>query len=175
MQYRIRSAIANEVVTHQGEFTTPDLCLGDPRTYPHDQPLAVHCGESGRRAMQSSSFDDSAWKQEMGCSGSTSVLGEPNVLVQPKGELLPLDPSTGFPFSTYYFSFPIPLHWRPGERELHFTNYIDDGAILYLNGIEIWRNHLPLGVAIQNKTLADGYNCGGDATCTVDFCWRKVA
>ena len=170
MQYRIRSAIPNDVVTHQGQFTTPDPLPPEIREIlPMTNRWKFTAENLDGIPWQSPNFDDSAWNQGNGLLWIDVRSNGPNDLVQPKGELLPLDPSTGFPFRTYYFRSPFPFTGDPANVRLHFTNYIDDGAILYLNGAEIWRNHLPLGAAIQNKTLADGYNCGGDATCTVDF------
>jgi hypothetical protein len=53
---------------------------------------------------------------------------------------------------------------------LLFTTYIDDGAVFYLNGAELYRLRMPASpVTINNSTLATGYPCGGDATCPDPF------
>jgi hypothetical protein len=53
---------------------------------------------------------------------------------------------------------------------LTFSNYIDDGAVFYLNGTEIYRQNMAAPPAvISNLTLATASNCGGDATCAVVF------
>jgi hypothetical protein len=51
-----------------------------------------------------------------------------------------------------------------------FTEFIDDGAVLYLNGHEIYRLRMPYAPApITNDMVASSYPCGGDATCSSDF------
>ena len=91
--------------------------------------------------------------------------------VQPKRTLLPTNPATpGFPYVTYYFRTHFEFTNDPAGAVLTFTNYIDDGAVFYLNGIEIYRDNLaPPPALITNATLATGFHCGGDATCPVVF------
>ncbi len=49
--------------------------------------------------------------------------------------------------------------------------YLDDGAVVYLNGGEIYRLFMPAyPTPIYNSTLASGYACStGDASCPIDF------
>lgn len=47
---------------------------------------------------------------------------------------------------TYYFRNTFRLNKRPKEGELfQFTYYVDDGCVIYLNGTEIARYHMPEG------------------------------
>jgi hypothetical protein len=84
---------------------------------------------------------------------------------------MPLDPNTGYPYHTYYlrthFTYTNDL---PGAAFL-VEVYVDDGAVLYLNGSEIGRLFMAsYPTPIYNSTLATGYACsGGDASCPVDF------
>ena len=170
VQYRIRSILADQVVTHEGEFTTP----GPPPPQVRDSfPLTNRWRFTAENLdgvqWQSPTFDDSTWADGIGLLWVDVRAGGPNESVQPKGTPLPVNPSTGFPFTTYYFRTPFTFNGDPSTATLHFTNLVDDGAIAYLNAVEIWRNHLPAGKIILNKTLADGFNCNGDATCTVSF------
>jgi hypothetical protein len=54
-------------------------------------------------------------------------------------------PSTtaGLPYPTYYFRSHFVFNTNLAGLSLVFTNYIDDGAIFYLNGTEIQRVRMP--------------------------------
>jgi hypothetical protein len=53
---------------------------------------------------------------------------------------------------------------------LLFNAYVDDGAVFYLNGKEIYRLRMPAApTKIVNDMLSIGYPCSGDATCPDDF------
>lgn len=94
----------------------------------------------------------------------------PNPSVQPKGTQMPANGATGYPFNTYHFRthFSLPSN-SPGPM-LTFSGLIDDGAILYLNGHEIFRLRMDESpTAIANSTLASGFPCAGDATCLDEF------
>lgn len=77
-----------------------------------------------------------------------------------------INPGTGFPYITYYFRTQFDAgQVVPGTRLL-FTGRIDDGAVLHLNGKELYRLRMPEAPAvIDPSTLASGFACGGDATC----------
>ena len=84
---------------------------------------------------------------------------------------MPLDPNTGYPYHTYYlrthFTYTNDL---PGAAFL-VEVYVDDGAVLYLNGSEIGRLFMAsYPTPIYNSTLAPSFACSsGDASCPVDF------
>ena len=72
----------------------------------------------------------------------------------------------GVPIAYYYrthFTFPE----TPSGTTLTFSNYVDDGAVYYLNGVEIYRLHMPAApTAITSATYANSYStfsCGSDA------------
>jgi hypothetical protein len=96
--------------------------------------------------------------------------GGPNTTVGPRGVEMAVDPATGYPFVTYYFrtTFNAPAA-TPGAL-LHFSGYVDDGAVFYLNGAEIYRLRMDDAPAvIASDTLAIGYPCSGDAHCLDEF------
>src|SRR5688572_24985975 len=67
----------------------------------------------------------------------------PNPNVQPKGTEMPENPASGNPYVTYYFRTRVSLaEMKPGGSLL-FSCYIDDGAVFYLNGAEIYRLRMP--------------------------------
>jgi len=74
-------------------------------------------------------------------------------------------PLGGYANWTYYFrthfSFPSTF---PREGFLIFTNLIDDGAIFYLNGTEIWRHNTPNGLVRAVDPALGSIN---NATCIV--------
>jgi len=116
---------------------------------------------------QAPSYEDSSW---LGPAPALFYL-EDNPAVSPKNTGLP---PTGGPVTgalvapTCYFRTHFNFHDDPFETVLYLTNYIDDGAVFYLNGIEIARIRVPAAPSvISYRTLATlNPPCGGfDATC----------
>jgi hypothetical protein len=84
---------------------------------------------------------------------------------------MPLDPNSGNPALTYYLrTHFIYTNDLPGAAFL-VEAYLDDGAVVYLNGGEIYRLSMPaFPTPVDNSTLATGYACSsGNASCPVDF------
>jgi hypothetical protein len=50
---------------------------------------------------------------------------------------------------------------------LLFQSFIDDGAVFYLNGVEIHRLRMPIDFTAM--TVATGYPCAGNANCPDEF------
>jgi hypothetical protein len=84
---------------------------------------------------------------------------------------MPEDPNNpGYPFSTYYFRTHFTFTNTLSGVALQLEDYIDDGAVFYLNGTEIYRLRMAAApTVIYNATLAIGYACNGDATCPDDI------
>jgi len=83
---------------------------------------------------------------------------------------MPGDPNTGWPFYTYYFRTHFAFTNGVSGVALQLEDYIDDGAVFYLNGTEIYRLRMAAApTIISNATLANGYACDGNATCPDDF------
>lgn len=113
---------------------------------------------------QAPGFSDASWP-----AGSALFYAEPsstpNPLVQPKSTQLPMNPATQLPWTTYYFRthFTVTNLPSPGFT-LVLSNFIDDGAVFYLNGNEIQRVRMPWApFVITNATEAWGHPPGGDA------------
>src|SRR5207245_2436041 len=70
---------------------------------------------------------------------------------------LPLGPVT------YYFRKAFNFGADPARAALFLNAAVDDGAVFYLNGVEVYRQNMPLG-AINHFTLAS--NPVGHATFT---------
>lgn len=84
--------------------------------------------------------------------------------VQPKNTALPPDYGQRIP-TTYYFRTHFAFPGSAAGASLTFSNYVDDGAVFYLNGAEVYRLRLPEAPEeILGSTLAIGYACVGTAT-----------
>jgi hypothetical protein len=173
-QFQIDSILDGIQVTHQGEFvslqhqdftpsnTIPILPITNIWKYSTNNLDGV--------SWQSATYNDSSWMSGPGLLWIDLRTNGPNPNVQPKGQELPENPATHFPRITYYFRSHFTLGDAPTNTVLVFTNYIDDGAVFYLNGAEIYRNNMrPAPDVITNASLATAANCDGDATCPVVF------
>ena len=80
---------------------------------------------------------------------------------------------SGIP-TTYYFRTHFTFPVTPQGVTLRLTNHVDDGAVYYLNGVEISRLHMAAApAAILNATLSTGYSSSNNA-CTGDACIPEV-
>lgn len=93
------------------------------------------------------------------------------------GTRMPSDPSlNNYPFMTYYFRKPFVYDNGLEGLTLTFSNFLDDGAVFYLNGVEIFRTNMPAG-PIANDTPAavlvgcdlPGTSFDNNATCPLMF------
>lgn len=101
---------------------------------------------------------DANWLGE----GPALLHVENSAFVAPKNTALP--PSFGQPIPrTYYFRSHFEFTGSPPSA-LMFSNYIDDGAVFYLNGTEVRRLRVPAPpTVITNNTAAIGSACTGTA------------
>lgn len=84
-------------------------------------------------------YDDSDWA---GPSSALFHIEASNFPFAPRNTLLP--PGFVVPiFRTYYFRSPFQYSGSTLGGSLTFSNYIDDGAIFYLNGAEMARIRMP--------------------------------
>jgi hypothetical protein len=114
-------------------------------------------------------YDDSAWDGSGPGVLWADLLG-PNSGIPFLNTEVPLDPDTGYPYITYYFRTHFNYTNKLSGVSLLFTTYIDNGAVFYLNGAELYRLRMPAAPApIYNSTLAIGYPCSGYATCPFPF------
>ena len=116
-------------------------------------------------------YDDSAWSGPgAGLLWADVRSTGPNPEVGPKGAEMAVDAGTGFPYPAYYFRTHFQLPTKAAGDSLLISGYIDDGAVLYLNGHEIYRLRMDDAPApIANGTLANAFPCSGDATCLDEF------
>jgi hypothetical protein len=117
-------------------------------------------------AWTAPTYDDSGWDGPgQGLFWIDVRAAGPNAEVQPKTTQLPADPNNaGYPFVTYYFRTHFNFTNSTSGVSLVFSNYLDDGAVFYLNGVEVSRSHMtPYPAQVYHDTLATSYGGTGDA------------
>jgi hypothetical protein len=100
-------------------------------------------GSNQGTGWRSSSFDDSLWKSGLSELG----YGDSPVTILNYGP----DPSNKY--ITYYFRKQVNFINPSAYSGVTLNIRRDDGAVVYVNGVEIYRSNLPTGV-ITNTTLA---------------------
>jgi hypothetical protein len=120
-------------------------------------------------AWQTRAYNDSSWGSGPGLLWADNR--GPNASIPLEATSMPLNPTTGYPFITYYFRTHFQFPASPAGATLVFSNYLDDGAVFYLNGAEIYRAFMAAPPAvIASSTLSSSYNCSsGNATCPFVF------
>jgi hypothetical protein len=103
-------------------------------------------------AWRATNYDDSAWSSGRG----VFALETDNQLVLPQtNTIMPLSNATNGRITTYYFRTHFLLTNNPYEVSLIFTNLVDDGMVLYVNGVEWQRyNMVPAPAPITYLTTA---------------------
>jgi hypothetical protein len=86
------------------------------------------------------------------------------------GTRMPISNNFAYPYPTYYLRTRFVLPNNPPGTALTFSNFLDDGAVFYLNGFEVMRINMP-GGPINNATYTpSGAPCGdGNASCPFLF------
>ncbi len=97
---------------------------------------------------QAKTFDDSAW-----VSGAALLYNEPAALPAAKNTPLTIGRST------YFFRSHFNFTGDPAKTILKFKAVVDDGAIFYLNGTEVYRLGMNTGTVLYttlaNRTVGD--------------------
>src|SRR5690606_30047685 len=94
-------------------------------------------------AWREPAFDDQTWSE-----GGALLFNETASLPAAKVTPLTLGPTT------FYFRTRFSFEGNPAAVALHLTTIIDDGAVIYLNGHEIFRIGMPAG-SISASTFAN--------------------
>lgn len=104
-------------------------------------------------------YNDSGWIGEG--AGLLYVL-ENSAQVSPRNTQMP--PTSGTPPRTYYFRTHFNFSGGTDGVSLMLSNYVDDGAVFYLNGTEIYRLRMQAApINIVNNSPATGTPCAGTA------------
>ncbi len=146
--FRLISTIGTNRYTEDGSFTTTSFLV----------PL-VTFSNSWRFTTNNLDgvpwtavdYDDSGWLGQ----GPALLYVEDNVGVSPRNT--PLAEVNGAVSPTCYFRTHFTVNEAPPGLALLFTNYIDDGAVFHLNGMEIQRIRMPAApLSVSYWTLANG-------------------
>lgn len=108
-------------------------------------------------AWTARTYNDTNWIGQ----GPGLLSVENNAAVQPRNTTLP--PTYGQTIaSTYYFRTHFTFTGSTTGAALVFSNYVDDGAVFYLNGTEVYRLRMAAApTAITYTTAATGVPCTG--------------
>ena len=102
-------------------------------------------------------YDDSGW---MGPGPALLYALETSTTVAPRNTQMPPDVAPAP--RTYYFRTRFNYTGSLAGVTLTFSNYVDDGAVFYLNGSEVYRLRMPEPPAIiNNASTAIGTPCAG--------------
>jgi exopolysaccharide biosynthesis protein len=122
------------------------------------------------------SYNDSSW-QGPGAGLLWADSQGAKDYIDPKNTEMPFDSTGGFPFPTYYFRTHFTMDKVEAGTSLTFDVLLDDGAIFYLNGVEIYRLRMPdSSTTVGYTTLANAFPCVdsaaplyGNAACVDEF------
>ena len=84
-------------------------------------------------------------------TGPGLLYSESDPLNGPEGTQLALNPPT-----THYFRHQFNFSGNPQQAMLEFDLFADDGAVVYLNGVEIARVRMPAGPIAHTTFASDG-------------------
>lgn len=141
--------VINEIMYHAPPLAASDETLEQEVLVTFTNTWSYFAeGRSPSPAWTEPGFDDAQWTSGRGLFYNSSAF-----LPVPKNTALPLVTAGGDRMITWYFRTPFLLDRAPGATELRIRSLIDDGAVLYLNGREIYRTHMPAG-EVRYDTLA---------------------
>ncbi len=163
--FRIVANINGEQFTSASYFTSVNVEIP---LLPLTQIWRYQTNNLDNVPWTTTSYSDANWLGQ----GPGLLYVEDNASVGPKGTLLPPFNTTPIPNLpiTYYFRTHFTYTNATPPSSLNFSNFIDDGAVFYLNGKEIQRVRMPdAPEVITWDTLASDFSCSGDATCSTLF------
>jgi hypothetical protein len=96
-------------------------------------------------------FDDSSWPESEALFYSEAAPGS-----LPERTLLAVTNEAGQPINTYYFRQHFSFGGGPGGLWLLATNYVQNGAIFYLNGVELGRLRIAGGMIAAGSPGFEG-------------------
>ena len=148
-----RFAFHNEIVINEIMYHAPDL-PPVPITYFTNALLSMtnvwrysQLGQLPAAGWFASDYDDSLWP-----TGRALLYNTSSTLPATKNTLLSLT-IAGRRIVTYYFRAPFVFSNNLAGLQLSLRHIVDEGAVFYLNGVEIYRYNLPAG-SIAYNTLA---------------------
>ena len=119
--------------------------------------LLINTNDTIQSTFTGVAYDDSAW------SGPSNALlyVETAALPGPKNTPLSLVDGSGNVINTFYFRQKFVTAITSPSLTFHVRHIIDDGLVLHLNGVEIYRYNMPVGAVTAATQAAANI---GDAT-----------
>jgi hypothetical protein len=127
--------VINEIMYHHRPIQPRAAEFDETPLFPLDATWKYDdTGTDRGIAWRSPAYDDSAW-----ASGAGLFHSEAGTLPGPKST--ELEPGQ----ETYYFRKAFQFTGDAANVKLALTPVVDDGAVFYLNGVEIYRQNMPAG------------------------------
>lgn len=113
-------------------------------------------GSDRGTAWRAPAFDDSTWSTGLGLFGRETTLAK---YPYPFQTAIPSPSQTGGHITVYYRTH---FSWNNSltNFQLIATNYVDDGAVFYLNGTEVGRLRISANPVLYTSTASDQSNEG---------------
>jgi hypothetical protein len=154
--FRATSITAGQALTQACQFTTL-TSVTSTQLFGLTQTWVYTTNNLDSTGWKTPGYSDLSW---LG-SGPGLLYVEDNPEVNPKNTALPPGFGRAIP-RTYYFRTHFAFSGSVSGAALTFSNYVDDGAVFYLNGAEIYRLRMPAApAAISYSTAATGVPCAG--------------
>ncbi|HEU4495647.1 MAG TPA: alkaline phosphatase PhoX, partial [Flavobacterium sp.] len=114
-----------------------------------------------------------SWKELSFNNSSWATGNAPLGYGDPAATAISFGPSTANRYITYYFAKDIEIDLASLPGQVEFGLRRDDGAVVYVNGVEVIRDNMPAG-AIDNTTLSSGTIDGADEKRYISFFLPKT-
>lgn len=101
-------------------------------------------------AWRQTNYNDAAWSSGRGVLAQESIA-----LPAPTNTILKLTNAAGIRITNYYFRTHFNVTGDIAGLSLIASNLIDDGAIFYLNGTEVFRHNMPTGTVVATTLASD--------------------
>jgi hypothetical protein len=131
--------VINEIMHHAPDIPPVAAAYGTNTFIGLTNTWKYHgLGQDLGTAWRAMAYDDSGWLQGQAVFYNTSA-----VLPAPKNTLLSLTNSAGARIVTWYFRTPFSYQGESSNALFTLRPLVDDGAVYYLNGREIYRQNMP--------------------------------
>jgi hypothetical protein len=131
-------------------FANGTQVFSGPRTLAPSGPLVIGASATGGEGFVGRIDDVALWSEPLSQASiqalASGTLSPPEVVVS-IGNPVDLGPTT------HYFRTSFNFLNDPARTTLSLTPFVDDGAVYYLNGVEVYRRNMPAGTVNYN-TLA---------------------
>ena len=156
--YRAISTTSELSLTQACQFSTTSL-LVTTQVFDLTNVWAYNTNNLDGSNWTARTYDDAPWLGQ----GPGLLYVENSANVAPKNTALPPPFGQTIP-RTYYFRTHFQCTNNLAGGALTLSNYVDDGAVFYLNGAELYRLRMPAAPAtIVNSTAAITYPCSNTA------------